>query len=104
MMKAMRSDRPTPISGAGGDEAHVELTCPACRRGYRLRRASVPPSASALRCRSCGAKIRLPGRPSMEKRPARGPLPAAAAGGPRYRFDLMTPTKRLRRRRLIGWI
>lgn len=66
----------------------LEVSCPNCRRRYRIRRNRIPAKASGVVCKDCGTKIRL--RKSCSGTSAR----RSPWTRPRFRLDLMTPEKR----------
>lgn len=74
-------------------QAIFEMRCPRCLREYRIRRSRIPEGASAVHCKSCGQKIRLPvAAATAGSRSHRSPGPGSPK--PRFRLDLMTPEKR----------
>ncbi|MGV1100086.1 AAA family ATPase [Thiovibrio sp. JS02] len=52
-----------------GNDSPMLLTCPHCRKQYRLDRAKIPPSLKTARCKACGATFPLP--PAAGRRPRR---------------------------------
>ncbi|MGE5255391.1 MAG: zinc-ribbon domain-containing protein [Hyphomicrobiales bacterium] len=78
------------------DQASVlEVSCPNCKRRYRIRRSRIPAQASAVFCKDCGRKIRLHQTSSDKSSHSRN-----QSIRPRFRLDLMTPEKRPSRGRL----
>jgi predicted Zn finger-like uncharacterized protein len=72
------------------DQASVlEVSCPNCKRGYRIRRCRIPAQASAVICKNCGRKIRLHQTNYEASSASRNQWTM-----PRFRLDLMTPEKR----------
>ena len=79
-------------------EGILRLSCKSCGKSYRIRRARIPLTASAVICKGCGKRIRFRKNP-FAAAPSRSRGAAVTTTLPRFRFDLMTPEKRPLKRR-----
>ncbi len=69
--KKSPGEKPAP-SAAKTDEL-LRFACAGCGKKYKISRTKVPPKATAVNCKACGHKIRLPLTGPAKTAPGQGP-------------------------------